>query len=142
MRDRRRRKTIVRAAITNVTTTAALAAHHTRISILTIGYSPRCKQVPHLRCVSSARQCGVPVVPFMKAGGVGSWFFWSEQSNVAHDAVVPARVAGPPSWLIGFVVGIAALSVVGRDIALFTLALFTSLSGIACRRHRRDDYAR
>jgi hypothetical protein len=67
----------------------------------------------------------------MKGGGVGSWFFWSEQSIVAHDAVVPARIAGPPSWLIGIVGGIAALSVVGRDIALFTLALFTSLSGIA-----------
>ena len=51
MRDRRR-TTIVRAATTNVTTTAALAAHHMRISILTIGYSPRCKQVPHLRCQS------------------------------------------------------------------------------------------
>jgi hypothetical protein len=40
-------------------------------------------------------------------------------------------VVGPPSWLIGIVVGIAALSVIGRDIALFTLGLFTSLSGIA-----------
>src|SRR5262249_2411362 len=38
---------------------------------------------------------------------------------------------GPPSWLIGIVVGIAALSVVGRDLALFALSLFTSLSGIA-----------
>jgi hypothetical protein len=75
--------------------------------------------------------CLAQVCSFMKAGGVGSWFFWSEESIVAHDAVVPARVAGPPSWLIGIVVGIAALSVVGRDIALFTLALFTSLSGIA-----------
>jgi hypothetical protein len=33
--------------------------------------------------------------------------------------------------LIGIVVGVAALSVVGRDLALFTLSLFTSLSGIA-----------
>jgi hypothetical protein len=32
---------------------------------------------------------------------------------------------------LGIVVGIAALSVVGRDLALFTLSLFTSLSGIA-----------
>src|SRR5262245_8471155 len=44
---------------------------------------------------------------------------------------VSARVVGPPNWLIGIVVGIAALSVVGGDLALFTLSLFTSLSGIA-----------
>ena len=42
-----------------------------------------------------------------------------------------ARVVGPPNWLIWIVVGVAALSVVGRDLALFTLSLFTSLSGIA-----------
>jgi hypothetical protein len=40
-------------------------------------------------------------------------------------------MVGPPNWLIGVVVGIATLSVVGRDLALFTLSLFTSLSGIA-----------
>jgi hypothetical protein len=52
---------------------------------------------------------------------------------VAHYAAVraPATVPGPPSWWIGIVVGIAALSVVGGDLALFTLSLFTSLGGIA-----------
>jgi hypothetical protein len=52
---------------------------------------------------------------------------------VAHHAQVHAsiRVAGPPSWLIGLVLGIAALSVIGRDVALFILGLFTSSAGIA-----------
>jgi hypothetical protein len=59
--------------------------------------------------------------------------FWNNGRIVAHHASVrmSARVVGPPNWLIGIVVGIAALSVVGRDLALFTLTLFTSLSGIA-----------
>lgn len=48
---------------------------------------------------------------------------------MAHHARV--RAAGPPSWLIGIVVGIATLSVIGRDLALFTLGLFTSPAGIA-----------
>ena len=62
----------------------------------------------------------------------GSRFVWSEDRIVAHHAQVHAsiRVAGPPSWLIGLV-GIAALSVIGRDLALFILGLFTSSAGIA-----------
>jgi uncharacterized membrane protein YqjE len=74
-----------------------------------------------------------PVCSFMKAGGGRVVVFLELESIVAHHAEVrvAARVAGPPSWLVGIVVGIAALSVVGHDIALFTLALFTSLSGIA-----------
>jgi hypothetical protein len=59
--------------------------------------------------------------------------FWSEDRIVSHHALMraPARVIGPPNWLIAVVVGIAAVSVVGRDLALVTLSLFTSLSGIA-----------
>ena len=37
----------------------------------------------------------------------------------------------PPSSLIGIVVGIAALSVIGRELVLFILGLFTSPAGIA-----------
>jgi hypothetical protein len=58
--------------------------------------------------------------------------FLESTSIVAHHAQVrvSARVVGPPNWLIGIVVGIAALSVIGRDLALFTLGLFTSPAGI------------
>lgn len=44
-------------------------------------------------------------------------FLWSEDRIVAHHARV--RVVAPPTWLIGIVVGIAALNVLGWDFALF-----------------------
>jgi len=64
---------------------------------------------------------------------VGSRFFWSEDRIVPHHAHLRAsvRVVGPPNWLIGIVVGIAAVSAVGHGLVLFALGLLTSPAGIA-----------